>query len=150
AARARASLAYPGGGRIAGRCALGPRPPDLRRAPISRYRCDARRHRGHRHHRARAGEARVPEARADDRGALGHDAVMTALHLNRDRTRSILLGTATVLVVAALYELTARSGLFPRALMPTIPKIATTFIDLCADGTMFWHVFYTLYRMLTG
>jgi len=75
---------------------------------------------------------------------------MTALHLNRDRTRSILLGTATVLVVAALYELTARSGLFPRALMPTIPKIATTFIDLCADGTMFWHVFYTLYRMLTG
>src|SRR5262249_45520540 len=150
AARARASLAHPGGGGIACRRALGPRPPALRRAPIPGDRRDARWHPGHRHHRARAGEDRVPDGRADERRARGHDAVMTALHLNRDRTRSILLGTATVLAVAALYELTARSGLFPRALMPTIPKIATTFVDLCADGTMFWHVFYTLYRMLTG
>jgi len=67
-----------------------------------------------------------------------------------DRTRSILRGTATVLAAAGLYEATARSGLFPPALMPTLPKVASTFIDLSADGTLLWHALYTLYRMFTG
>lgn len=67
-----------------------------------------------------------------------------------DRTRSILRGAATLLVVAALYELTARSGVFPRALMPTLPKVASTFVELALDGTMLQHAFHTLYRMLSG
>jgi NitT/TauT family transport system permease protein len=67
-----------------------------------------------------------------------------------DRTRSILRGTVTILIVAALYELTARSGTFPRALMPTLGKVGSTLVDLLADGTMLRHAFYTLYRMLSG
>src|SRR5262245_7773342 len=70
--------------------------------------------------------------------------------MNVDRTRSILRGTTTVLAAAALYEATARSGVFPPALMPTLPRVASTFIDLAADGTLLWHALYTLYRMFTG
>jgi NitT/TauT family transport system permease protein len=70
--------------------------------------------------------------------------------MSSDRTRSILRGTATILIVAAIYEATARSGVFPRALMPTLPKVASTLVDLVADGTMAQHVIYTLYRMLSG
>jgi NitT/TauT family transport system permease protein len=70
--------------------------------------------------------------------------------MTADRIPSIVRGATAILVVAALYEVTARSGIFPRALMPTIPKIASTFVDMCADGTMFRHAFYTLYRMFTG
>ena len=70
--------------------------------------------------------------------------------MNADRIPSIIRGATAILVVAALYEVTARSGVFPRALMPTLPKVASTFVDLCADGTMVWHALYTLYRMFTG
>ena len=58
------------------------------------------------------------------------------------RIRSILRGTATVLIVAAIYEATARSGVFPRALMPTLSKVASTFVDMMADGSMEWHALY--------
>jgi NitT/TauT family transport system permease protein len=70
--------------------------------------------------------------------------------MTSDRTVSIVRGATSVIVVAALYEVTARSGVFPRALMPTLPKVATTFVDLVADGTMLWHALYTLGRMFTG
>jgi NitT/TauT family transport system permease protein len=70
--------------------------------------------------------------------------------MSTDRIRSILRGTATLIVVAALYEATARSGLFPQALMPTLPKVASSFVDLLADGSMLRHALYTLYRMLSG
>jgi NitT/TauT family transport system permease protein len=70
--------------------------------------------------------------------------------MSAERTRSILRGTMSILVVAALYELTARSGLFPRALMPTLEKVGSTLVDLIADGSMPRHAFYTLYRMLSG
>ena len=67
-----------------------------------------------------------------------------------DRTRSILRGTLALLVVAACYEATARSGLFPRALLPTLPKVAETLWALILDGAMFRHVAMTLYRLLCG
>ena len=44
--------------------------------------------------------------------------------MNAERTRSNLRGTITILVVAAIYEATARSGVFPRALMPTLAKVS--------------------------
>jgi NitT/TauT family transport system permease protein len=70
--------------------------------------------------------------------------------MTANRTASIARGATTLLVVAVLYEVTARSGVFPRALMPTLPKVAETFVDLVADGTMLRHASYTLYRMLSG
>jgi NitT/TauT family transport system permease protein len=70
--------------------------------------------------------------------------------MNTERIRTILRGTLTILIVAALYEVTARSGMFPRALMPTLGKVGSTLVDLLADGTMLRHAFYTLYRVLSG
>src|SRR5262245_66574781 len=70
--------------------------------------------------------------------------------MNAERMRSILRGTITILVVAALYEATARSGVFPRALMPTLAKVASTFAYMVADGSMLHHAATTLARMLAG
>jgi NitT/TauT family transport system permease protein len=67
-----------------------------------------------------------------------------------ERTHSILRGGAALLVVAACYEAAARSGMFPRALLPTLPNVAETLVALIADGTMLRHAAYTLYRMLAG
>jgi NitT/TauT family transport system permease protein len=67
-----------------------------------------------------------------------------------ERTHSVLRGAAAIVVVLAAYEAMARSGMFPSALLPTLPKVADRLVELIADGTMFWHVTFTLYRMLTG
>ena len=66
------------------------------------------------------------------------------------RTRSIVRGTLALLAAAAAYEATARSGIFPRALLPVLPKVAGTLYDMLADGSMPRHAFYTLSRMLAG
>lgn len=56
----------------------------------------------------------------------------------------------TLAVAAALYEVTARSGIFPAALLPTLPTVARTFVTLIADGTMLTHALYTIARVLAG
>ena len=70
--------------------------------------------------------------------------------MSPERTRTILRGAVTIVAVLAAYEAMARSGVFPRALLPTLPTIADRLGEMIADGTMFWHVVYTLYRMLSG
>jgi len=70
--------------------------------------------------------------------------------MSAERTRSILRAAAALIVVAACYEAIARSGIFPRALLPTLPTVADTLVQLVADGTMLRHAAYTLYRMLFG
>ena len=67
-----------------------------------------------------------------------------------DRARSAYRAGLTLLVAAALYEAIARSGTFPAALLPTLPKIASTFAAELLDGTLLEHAFYTLYRVLFG
>jgi NitT/TauT family transport system permease protein len=64
--------------------------------------------------------------------------------------RTMTRGGVTLLVAAAFYEILARSGIFPSALLPTIPTIGRTLFDMLADGSMFRHVAYTLYRVLLG
>ena len=64
--------------------------------------------------------------------------------------RSMRRAAITLIVAALLYELTARSGYFPQALLPTIPSIARTLFDMLADGTMIEHAAFTLYRVLCG
>jgi NitT/TauT family transport system permease protein len=66
------------------------------------------------------------------------------------RTRSILRGAIAVLAVAACYEAIARSGAYPAALVPTLPKVADTLWIMLLDGTMLHHAGMTLYRMLCG
>ena len=66
------------------------------------------------------------------------------------RTLSILRGCLSVLIAAACYEATARSGAFPGELMPPLPKIWATLVALTVDGSMVWHAGLTLYRMMAG
>ena len=70
--------------------------------------------------------------------------------MSRQRTRSIVRGMLALLAAAAAYEAIARSGLFPRALLPVLPKVAETLLGMLADGSMLRHAFYTLSRMLAG
>jgi NitT/TauT family transport system permease protein len=67
-----------------------------------------------------------------------------------ERARTRRRAAATLLVAAALYEAVARSGLFPAVLLPTLPTVAHTLVSLIADGTLPWHAFYTLARVLIG
>jgi len=67
-----------------------------------------------------------------------------------DRARSWLRTAVTLLAVAALYEVLARSGWFAPALMPTLSKVGYSLLGALADGTMIGHAGSTLYRVLFG
>ena len=69
---------------------------------------------------------------------------------NADRMRSYRRAALTLITAAALYEITARSGYFPRVLLPTIPTIARTLFQMLLDGSMILHALYTFYRVLFG
>lgn len=70
--------------------------------------------------------------------------------MSADRIVRFRRGALSVLAVMAAYELCARSGYFPPALFPSLVKVAATLWGLLADGTIFIHAGYTLYRMLLG
>jgi NitT/TauT family transport system permease protein len=77
---------------------------------------------------------------------LGHDVVSAAT----ERVRSTVRASATLLVAALIYEAVARSGLFPPALLPTLPAVGGALTTAIADGTMVGHAAATLYRVLLG
>src|SRR5262249_44676513 len=91
-------------------------------------------------------EAGLSTARAIHGGALGDDVVSNA----GERARSAYRAGITLLLAAALYEAVARSGMFPPALLPTLPKGVATFVNGGRDGTLIEHAFFTLYRVLLG
>ncbi|MBI4275927.1 MAG: ABC transporter permease [Rhizobiales bacterium] len=64
--------------------------------------------------------------------------------------RSARRAAITLLFAAAVYETLARSGIFAAALLPTLPQVAQTLVAMLVDGTMVWHVAYTLYRVIFG
>jgi len=67
-----------------------------------------------------------------------------------DRTRSMRRAALSLLLAAAVYEALARSGIFPSALLPTLPAIARALIDGMLDGSLPGHALATLYRVLAG
>jgi NitT/TauT family transport system permease protein len=70
--------------------------------------------------------------------------------MTADRIRSIRRAAITLIVVASLYEVAARSGHFPQALLPTLPDVAATLWASLLDGTILGHAGATLYRVLAG
>ena len=70
--------------------------------------------------------------------------------MSTDRARSAYRAGVTLLLAAAAYEAVARSGAFPPALLPTLPKVAGTLVTLLLDGTMLEHAAHTMYRVLFG
>jgi NitT/TauT family transport system permease protein len=55
-----------------------------------------------------------------------------------------------VVLAGLLWEIFARSRLFAPALTPTVGTIATALGTMALDGTLFRHVLFTLYRVLSG
>ena len=74
----------------------------------------------------------------------------TSAAVTSDRARSAYRAGLTLLIAAACYEAVARSGHFPPALLPTLPKVAATLWSLILDGTMLEHALATMYRVVVG
>ena len=70
--------------------------------------------------------------------------------MNPDRARSLRRAALTLLAAAVIYELIARSGYFPRVLLPTLPVVARTMVTVLLDGTMIAHAAATMYRVMFG
>jgi NitT/TauT family transport system permease protein len=67
-----------------------------------------------------------------------------------ERLRLIARNTFPFLVVGALWEIVARSGIFPAKLFPTIEQIVRSFIDLTVAGILPHHAIDTLIRLSAG
>ena len=68
----------------------------------------------------------------------------------QQRRRSLIRGVLTLIAAALVYEGLARSGIFAKALLPTIPTILETLYAMLADGTLPMHAAATLYRVMLG
>ena len=67
-----------------------------------------------------------------------------------ESTQSMRRAAVTLLAAAAAYEVFARSGLFPPALLPTLPAVGRALLDGLLDGSLPGHAVSTLYRVLLG
>ncbi|MPZ57776.1 MAG: ABC transporter permease subunit [Rhizobiales bacterium] len=74
---------------------------------------------------------------------------MSATAVN-DRTRSYRRAAISIITVAALYEIVARTGYFPAALMPPLSSILSTLVTTLLDGSMLQHALGTMYRVMFG
>jgi NitT/TauT family transport system permease protein len=68
----------------------------------------------------------------------------------RERLRVIWLNTFPFLVVGAIWEIVALTGVFPRQLFPTLEQIAVSFVTLSLNGILLHHTVETLLRLLVG
>jgi NitT/TauT family transport system permease protein len=72
------------------------------------------------------------------------------MSINAERMTSVRRGALSLLAAAAVYEIMARSGHFPPALVPTLPTVFHTLVTMLLDGTMIGHAASTMYRMMFG
>jgi len=63
---------------------------------------------------------------------------------------SVLRAAFPLVVVAALWEITAHSGLFPPRLFPPLEEVAATLARLTAAGILPHHAAETLFRLAAG
>jgi NitT/TauT family transport system permease protein len=70
--------------------------------------------------------------------------------MSTDRIRSLRRGALSLIAVATLYEIIARSGYFAPALMPPLGAVAQTLLGSILDGSMLHHAAATLYRVVVG
>jgi NitT/TauT family transport system permease protein len=64
--------------------------------------------------------------------------------------RTSLRAAMSILLAATVYELVARNGGFPSALLPTIPTVLNRLYIMLANGTMWLHATFTMYRIMFG
>ena len=70
--------------------------------------------------------------------------------MSSNSIRSTYRAAITIIVLAAVYELIARSGYFPPVLMPTLGKIGNTLLAGLLDGSILTHSAATMYRVMFG
>jgi NitT/TauT family transport system permease protein len=73
-----------------------------------------------------------------------------APRVGRQTWRTAWRNTFPFLVVAALWEIVAWLGVFPRQLFPPIEDIAARFVSLAASGILEHHTVDTVLRLLAG
>jgi len=86
--------------------------------------------------------AAVPAANASIAGAASPRA--------ETRWGTIARTAFPFLVVALMWELTARSGIFPQRLFPPLEAVASALVRLTASGILPHHLTDTLLRLLVG
>ena len=67
-----------------------------------------------------------------------------------DRLRSVWRNLYPFLVVAAIWEIIAWTGVFPRRLFPSLETVAVTFYELMLSGILPKHVAQTVLRLFSG
>jgi len=77
-------------------------------------------------------------------------SVIEASNPTSERLKSAAIAAVALIVAAGIYEAVARTGHFPPALMPTLPKIGSKLVEVLLDGTMLVHTAGTLGRVLLG
>jgi NitT/TauT family transport system permease protein len=70
--------------------------------------------------------------------------------MTAERVRSLRRGAVTLIAVAVIYQVAAKSGVFATALMPPLGAVAQTLLGSLLDGTMLEHAAATMYRVLCG
>jgi NitT/TauT family transport system permease protein len=70
--------------------------------------------------------------------------------MSAERIRSLRRGALTLIAVAVIYQVAAKSGAFAPALMPPLGTVAQTLVSSLLDGTMLEHAAATMYRVLCG
>jgi NitT/TauT family transport system permease protein len=88
-------------------------------------------------------------ARSDAPATAGEGAGVTGPRPAR-AWRGIALGAAGVILFGLAWEAFARSRLFAPALTPTLSAIGVALGRMILDGSLFGHVAFTLYRVLSG
>lgn len=64
--------------------------------------------------------------------------------------RTFSRAAVSILLAASIYEAVARLGGFPSALLPTIPTVLERLWIMLANGTMWLHALFTMYRIMFG
>ena len=67
-----------------------------------------------------------------------------------ERLRAFARNAFPFAVVGAIWEIFARSGIFPRQLFPTLEDIARSFVSLSVSGVLPHHTIDTLIRLTSG
>ncbi|HEU4662289.1 MAG TPA: ABC transporter permease [Pseudolabrys sp.] len=62
----------------------------------------------------------------------------------------IVLNAYPFIVVGAIWEIVAHSGVFPTVLFPPLEQVAATFVRLTVSGILPHHAFDTVIRLLAG
>jgi NitT/TauT family transport system permease protein len=70
--------------------------------------------------------------------------------MTAERVRSLRRGAVTLIAVAVIYQIAAKSGVFATALMPPLGAVAQTLLASLLDGSMLEHAAATMYRVLCG